>query len=368
MRIARFIAPCLFSLSLCGLTVEAAAPLSPPLGYYAPVPQQQKKDQADACPRTPTPYTGKLLFRSKYEGSDQARTTLNREAERAFREQTASITELERGVSQQVMRYMRDGRPQHLSCALGWLNSWAEADALLSTEFTHTGKSMRKWALGSMAGAYLRLKFSSSQPLARYPEQTRRIEAWFVRLAEQTVDDWSDLPLKKINNHSYWAAWSVMAAAVISNRRDLFDWSVAQYRVAAGQVDEQGYLPNELKRRQRALAYHNYSLPPLSMIAAFAQANSLDLREENHGALQRLAERVMAGVEKQDNFEEKTEHQQDMDDLRKPAKFAWLAPYCTLYTCSAATRKRQQDMGPFRTFRLGGDVSGVFTPRARDDS
>lgn len=368
MRIARFIAPCLLSLSLCGLSVEAAAPLSPPSGYYAPVPQQQKQGQADACPSTPTPYTGTLLFRSKYEGSDRARTTLNPEAEQAFREQTASITELERGVSQQVMRYMRDGRPQHLSCALGWLNSWAEAEALLATEYTHTGKSMRKWALGSMAGAYLRLKFSSSQPLARYPEQTQRIEAWFVRLAEQTVVDWSDLPLEKINNHSYWAAWSVMATAVISNRRDLFDWSVAQFRVAAGQVDEQGYLPNELKRRQRALAYHNYSLPPLSMIAAFAQANSLDLREENHGALQRLAERVMAGVEKQDSFEEKTDHRQDMQDLRKPAKFAWLAPYCTLYTCSAAARQRQQEMGPFRTFRLGGDVSQVFTPRARDDS
>jgi poly(beta-D-mannuronate) lyase len=368
MTIARFIAPCLLSLSLCTVAVEAASPLIPPSGYYAPVPQQQKQGQADACPATPAPYTGKLVFRSKYEGSDKARTTLNRKAERAFREQTANITELERGVSQQVMRYMRDGRPQHLSCVLGWLNSWAEADALLSTEFNHTGKSMRKWALGSMAGAYLRLKFSTSQPLARYPEQTQRIEAWFVRLAEQTVDDWSGLPLKKINNHSYWAAWSVMAAAVISDRRDLFDWSVAQFRVAAGQVDEQGYLPNELKRRQRALAYHNYSLPPLTMIAAFAQANALDLRDENQGALQRLAERVMAGVEEQDIFDDKTDHEQDMEDLGKPAKFAWLAPYCTLYACSPAAQKRQKDMGPFRTFRLGGDVSQVFTPLAKDDS
>ena len=29
------------------------------------------------------------------------------------------------------------------------------------------------------------------------------------------------------------------------------------------------------------------------MIAAFAQVNGVDLRQENHGALQRLAERVM---------------------------------------------------------------------------
>src|SRR5690606_15355193 len=155
--------------------------------------------------------------------------------------------------------YMRKGQRTQLECSLQWLDSWAKANALLSTEYNHTGMSMRKWALGSMASAYLRLKFSQSQPLAPYAAQTPVTESWFSRLADQVVHDWSGLPLKKINNPSYWAAWSVVATAVATNRQDLFDWSVAQFRVAAGQVDKDGFLPNELKRRQRALAYHNYS-------------------------------------------------------------------------------------------------------------
>ncbi len=351
----------LFTSTLLAVSPVFADSLVPPPGYYAPVGKASGKPQH--CSAPPPPYTAKLEFRSKYEGSDQARATLNTTAEKAFRDSTAPITELERGVTDQVTRYLRDGQREQLECALQWLGNWAQADALLSTEFNHTGKSIRKWALGSLSSAYLSLKFSDSHPLAPYQRQTQVIESWFAKLAEQTVKDWSDLPLKKINNHSYWAAWSVMATAVAIDRRDLFDWSIEQFRIAANQVDDQGYLPNELKRRQRALAYHNYALPPLAMVAAFAQANGVDLREENHAALRRLAERVMQGVDNQDAFRERTSEKQDMEDLHKDVKFAWLEPYCSLYACSPQLQEERHEKGPFKTFRLGGDVTRVFTPQ-----
>lgn len=364
-RPTRLLAPCLLAAALLAQPALAAG-LVPPAGYFAPVTVTDKKPRSCAAP--PKPYTAKLVFRSKYEGSDKARATLNKAAEKAFRASTADITELERGVNSQVMRYMDGGDRQQLECALNWMASWAQADALLSAEHNHTGKSIRKWTLGSLSSAYLRLKFSASQPLAPYQQQTRLIESWFVEMAERTVRDWSDLPLKKVNNHSYWAAWSVMATAVATDRRDLFDWAVAQFRVAASQVDADGYLPNELKRKQRALAYHNYSLPPLAMVAAFAQANGVDLRAENHGALERLAERVLDGIDEQAAFAARSGAKQDLAELKKPAKFAWLEPYCALYACSAETREYKQELGPFRTFRLGGDVTRVFSPKQRGDS
>ncbi|WP_309137377.1 mannuronate-specific alginate lyase [Pseudomonas sp. LS44] len=354
--------PALLGLSLLAGAVQAAG-LKPPQGYYAAI-EKVASGEPQKCSAAPTPYTAKLVFRSKYEGSDSARATLNRESEKAFREKTEDITTLERGISKQVMRYMRDGQQQDLQCTIQWLSAWAQADALLSTDYNHTGKSMRKWALGSLSSAWLRLKFSESQPLAPYAQQSQLIESWFAKLAEQTVKDWSNLPLKQINNHSYWAAWSVMATAVVTDRRDLFDWSVQQFQVAAGQVDAGGYLPNEMKREQRALAYHNYALPPLAMIAAFAQANGVDLREDHDHALRRLAERVMAGVDDPDEFADKSGEDQDMTDLKKDSKFSWLEPYCTLYRCSAETLKWKQSMQPFKTFRLGGDVTRVFDPKA----
>ena len=349
-------------LGLCGQAM--AAGLVPPAGYGAGIEKLKTGDGDFKCDAVPVPYTGKLQFRSKYEGSDSARSTFNASADKAFRDSTASITTLERGVSQQVTRYLRDGRPRQLDCALSWLTTWARADALLSKDFNHTGKSMRKWALGSLSSAWLQLKFSNARPLAAHQAEAEEIEKWFGRLADQVVSDWSNLPLAKINNHSYWAAWSVMSAAVVTDRRDLFDWAVKEYRIGANQVDDQGYLPNELKRRQRALAYHNYALPPLAMIASFAQANGVDLRGENDQALKRLGERVLTGSKDPRAFERKTGEDQDMDDLRVKTKYVWLEPWCSLYACSADVQKRRHDMQPFNSFRLGGDVTRVYDPGA----
>ncbi|HDS1817069.1 TPA: mannuronate-specific alginate lyase [Pseudomonas putida] len=361
--ITRTFSPALLALALFGGAAHAA--LVPPQGYYEGIEKIKTSDGKFRCESAPKPYTGALQFRSKYEGSDKARATLNRDSEQAFRDSTKEITTLERGVAKMVNQYMRDGRPAQLDCTLAWLGTWARADALMSTNYNHTGKSMRKWALGSMSGSWLRLKFSNSQPLAAHQAQAELIEKWFARLAEQTVRDWSGLPLAKINNHSYWAAWSVMATAVATDRRDLFDWAVKEYKVGANQVDDQGFLPNEIKRKQRALAYHNYALPPLAMIASFAKANGVDLRRENNFALQRLGEGVLAGARDPRHFAERAGEKQDMKDLKVDSKYAWLEPWCALYQCVGDTLERKHGMQPFDSFRLGGNLTRVYDPSAQ---
>ncbi|MDO9323095.1 MAG: mannuronate-specific alginate lyase, partial [Pseudomonas sp.] len=95
---------------------------------------------------------------------------------------------------------------------------------------------------------------------------------------------------------------------------------------------------------------------------SFAQANHVDLTQENREALRRLAERVLTGVEDEDEFSAKAEQDQDMDDLQIDSKYAWLEPYCTLYRCSAQTLEWKQSMQPFKTFRLGGDLTKVYDP------
>ena len=357
----KILAPTLLSLALIGPAAQAAG-LVPPQGYLAGVVKPKTGENKFSCDAVPTPYTDSLQFRSKYEGSDKARATFNAKSDQAFRDATKDITTMERGISKVVMQYMRDGRPEQLDCALNWLGTWAQAGALESNDFNHTGKSMRKWALGSMSAAYLQLKFAQGQPLAAHQQQAQQIEAWFSKLGDMVVSDWNNLPLEKTNNHSYWAAWSVMATAVVTNRRDLFDWAVKEYKIGAGQIDAEGFLPNELKRKQRALAYHNYALPPLAMIASFAQANGVDLRQENNGALKRLGDRVLAGTNNPDEFKNKNGDKQDMTDLKVESKWAWLEPYCALYTCNADVLERKHDGQPFKTFRLGGDLTRLYDP------
>ncbi|MGH8434249.1 MAG: mannuronate-specific alginate lyase [Pseudomonas sp.] len=349
---------CLLMLLALLPVAGLAAELLPPAGYSLPA--TLKKGEADTCPVVARPYVGDLNIPSKYEGSGPARDQLNAKANARYQQQADEIKVLEKTVNTQVAAYLRLGRQGHVDCSLEWLGQWAKAQALLSLQYTHTGKSLRKWALGSISSAYLRLKFSQSQPLRGREAETRPIEAWLARLGEQVLRDWRDQPLDSLNNHQYWAAWAVMAAAVVVDRRDLFDWSVAQLRIGISQVNAEGYLPNELRRETRALAYHNYSMGPLLMLMAFAQANGIDLREDNQRAIQRLATRVEQGIEDPQLFENKTGVEQDLEDLQEDGKFAWLEPYCALYRCAPSTDKWRRSIEPLKTYRLGGDLTQLF--------
>lgn len=120
--------PALLALALFGGAAHAA--LVPPQGYYEGIEKLKTGDGNFRCEAAPKPYTGALQFRSKYEGSDKARATLNAASEKAFRKSTEDITTLEKGVSKMVGQYMRDGRPAQLDCTLAWLGTWARADAL----------------------------------------------------------------------------------------------------------------------------------------------------------------------------------------------------------------------------------------------
>ncbi|MEC9405845.1 MAG: mannuronate-specific alginate lyase [Pseudomonadota bacterium] len=345
-------------------TVAGADRLKAPAGFYAPA---VRDETFSDCPDMSTPHTGPLDFPSKYQGSDAARDDLNQQAEATYRQQVEGIRELERGINRLVEDYLHSADPAAVNCALDWMLEWARMGGLTGEVTTHTGKSVRKWALGSVGAAYLRLKLSASEPLKPYPDQAAEIEDWLAELANLVVADWSNVPQRKYNNHEYWAAWSVMAVSVVSDDRSLFDWAVAQYDRAAQQVTDEGYLNNELRRKTRALFYHNYALPPLAMMAAFGQANGLDLQARGDHALSRLAHRVMAGLDDPEAFSRRAGADQQLKDF-KPSKFTWLEPYCALSPCSGAFQDRLEAYRPLNNYRVGGDLTALFGPRQSSES
>jgi len=336
----------------------ASARLVPPPGYFA---APGHRDKPGDCPKAPAPFMSKLDFPSKYEGSDKARDDLNERSNAEYKRRSAPISEMEKGAAKRVDKYMQSGHPADLKCAMDWYMAWAGAGALHDEAVTHTGKSMRKWALASLAGAWLRLKFSSAEPLSVYPRETAQVEAWLGSLADIVVREWSLSEAKNINNHYYWSAWAVMATAVILDRRDLFDWSMSVYRRFAEQVDGDGYLPNEMARETRALGYHVFALTPLAMVAAFGKANGVNLADANNSALRRVAERTLAGIDNPQAFEIRSGHKQVREGFDNPqTKLAWLEAYCWTVGCTPALSSRIDAWRPMKNSRLGGEVSGSF--------
>ncbi|NGY04643.1 mannuronate-specific alginate lyase [Solimonas terrae] len=343
----------------CAIGPALADRLVPPPGYDAPVSHSGK---SEPCPAAPPPFAGTLDFPSKYEGSDSARDTLNEDADRRYKMLTAPITTMEKGATRLVDAYMDSGSPQTLDCVLGWYGSWADADALLGPAANHTGKSMRKWALASLSGAWLRLQFSSSQPLAAQAQRAATIEAWLGRIATQVRSEWSeDDPLSKINNHYYWAAWAVMATSVVTDRRDLFDWASGMYAIFARQVDADGYLPNEIKRQTRAAGYQVYAVTPVAMLAAFGKANHVDLASEGHDALQRAAERAVGAYDDPRAYEARTGKRQVLEGAdEQRSKLAWLEAYCWTVPCTGAPAEKLASLRPLKNTRLGGDQTAIY--------
>lgn len=325
-----------------------AAHYLPPPGFTLPAHHAALKDVT--CPPVPPPFTGALHLRSKYEGSDAARATLNEDAEHAYRESTRTVDAMERQISKLVQR--GDSR-----CALRALNRWADAGALTSTDTSHTGRAVRKWALASFSSAWIQLKFMPQSPLKEEPAAAAQVEHWLSQLGTLTARDWRGLPLNKTNNHSYWAGWALMSTSVVTGRKDLFDDAVALLRTGLDQVDDRGFLPNELKRRQRALAYHNYALQPLVMLALFARANHVRLTDAENAALKRLGDRVIAGFDDPLPFREASGSEQDRRFLVKPANLAWLEAWCSLYPCPGAVNDRLNALRPLNNVRLGGNLT-----------
>ena len=316
------------------------------------------KSSDTSCSHFPTPYTGAMVFPSKYEGSDSSRDEINEDAEALYLELTESIKALEKNAAQWAGDYLM-GDLIARDCALSMMQEWAVANALLG-DANNMGQSVRKWSLSVLANVYLQLTRPLNAPPVP-PAQKELIESWFLKMAEDAVVYYSDRPLDKVNNHDYWAAWAVMAVSVIVNRQDLFDWSKAKLEEGIGQITESGYLPNELRRETRALSYHNYAMQPLTWLAVFTEANGAELSESQQLALYRLAQRTVEGLQRPDAFQELTGYEQYIDGVITSYNLAWLEIWVSHFDAMQGMDTLLSSNRPMKSTRLGGNVSILFS-------
>lgn len=307
-----------------------------------------------ACPASPTPHEGSLEFPSKYEGSDQARDQLNRDAETRYKQATKAIQTFEAGLSELSDRYVQ-GQTAAAGCALKWMLRWADADALTGPA-NMTGKAVRKWALAATAFSLLKLRDAPGLP----PPDLARVNEWLERVAALVIAEHQHIPAKKLNNHYYWAAAAVGATGIAINDRALFDWSMSAYRRSVSDIDEDGVLPRELARRSRALSYHLYALQPLVMLAEMGRVNGIDLYGEGDCSLCRLVDRISSALADPAFFEKLTGAPQHLPSADDRHGMVWLPLLAQACPDDARLRALVVRYQPFRGRRLGGNLTEVF--------
>lgn len=349
-------------ISVIGVTsVEAGQfrneGLRAPVGYYQ-IPEASSSGSYDC--EIVEPHRRSMNFTSKYQGSDNARNELNKEAYQAYQEASATIRRFEKRVIATANDYQVDGDgPEARACLIDNLNTWAEADALLPDDINHVGQAVRKWALAAAANAYLRVK-SSAPENAVDAAKAARIESWFERVADGVRDYYTDREPRKINNHDYWAAWAVMASAVATDDYGDWQWSLGKFEQAMGQIASDGYLPKELSREDRALEYHNYAMQPLTLIAVFAEVNQAPVYGEYQETFERLAKNVVDGLDDSSAIERITGHTQKTEGLNTAWGLAWMRPWAQTWGPLPGMDSFLAEHAPVKNTRLGGDIEFLY--------
>ena len=181
-------------------------------------------------------------------------------------------------------------RMEAAQCALAWLHAWAAGGAWLGVMSTKQAEYQRKWDLGGVALAYLKVRAFAS------PEQRRVIEPWLQHLADKARAFFDD-PGHKRNNHWYWLGLGEAAVGMATNSPRHFDIARGIMHDAMQDVAADGTLPAEMQRKGRALYYHVFALVPLVLMAELAAAKGEDWYGFDKAAIHRLVGVTLAGLQ-----------------------------------------------------------------------
>lgn len=223
------------------------------------------------------------------------------------------------------------------ACAVQWLVSWAEGDAMLGKIEKEQAHYERKWMLAGLALSYAKIRDTASS------DQRAAIDAWLQAVADG-VRTHSDNHKGIRNNHYYWEGLAVAATGAVTGNKTDLDWGRKVFAAAENDTSADGTLPQEMKRGARALHYHLFSAEPLVMLASILDLKSAKLDTLVAFCLQGAKDLDMVG---------KLAGVPQIGVL--PDNYDWLAPYMRRNPSSGAAailagRKAYVS-------RLGGDLT-----------
>jgi poly(beta-D-mannuronate) lyase len=315
---------------------------------------------ASDCPSTP-PAVRDIKAMGYY--SDAAKSVVDAAKFKANLALTAPLNDFNTRVAGMSDTYLAHGDVAAGACAVAWLEGWARDGALLGDMVRVNNDQpdyLRQWAHAGAAIAYLKVK-----PAAPAPRRAR-IEAWLKAVAASSLAYW-DTPRRARNNHYYWTGVGVMATAIAGGDPQLFDRAKAIYRRGVDDIGDDGALPLEMARGERAFHYHNYALDPLVLMAEMARRQGEDWYGYRNHRIDLLAERVAAGYADPSWFAQHAGKPQAPQDAKPTGETGWVE----FYRLRAAHPERFEALhaaGPYDDPRAGGDLTlmakqGLFDAR-----
>lgn len=196
---------------------------------------------------------------SKYDQSIRSKSVLNEAARQDRALQLAPI----QAAIRQVSALARTDGGKAAICALQGLRSWAASRALTDMATSDANLSRDSFT-GEIAAIVLTIQ---AQGISLNGED--EIRSWLHTLASQTMVyyDVKAGPISRRNNHRYWAATAIADLGAILSDEKMRAWAKTSFSLGACQIDDEGFLPLELSRADRAYEYHLHAYGALNRLA-----------------------------------------------------------------------------------------------------
>jgi poly(beta-D-mannuronate) lyase len=292
-----------------------------------------------------------------YRLDDPTHSIIDPVRQEAYRKSSEPVKNVGMQIVKAADTYRTTGSRSSAQCAMSQILTLAQDHALTGKMSSNQAYYVQGWVVGAIAIAYLKIRDLDLQT----PQQAESIGAWMHSVGEQTRNyyDSHRKPGRSDaqNNHLYWAGVQLAATGVAANNRKDFNWAMATYDNGVNQIQPDGSLPLEMARGGRALHYHLYALAPLVLLAEFGEANHLDLYAHANGAIHRLVNFSIAGVQDPTPFVKATGVQQEISKTLNGDQIGWAPPYVQRFP-SPALEQYIRSANNLNVYYLGGLAPG----------
>ncbi len=338
---------------LCAAAVPAlvAAPKRPLRSPWDGKPVTSN-DSAYPCPAL-AHLAPDLVTDGFYRLDDPTHSLIDPVRQAAYRKSSDGVKAVGIAIVKAADDYRTSGSRQAAQCAITRIVTMAQDKSLSGKMSSSQAYYVQGWVVGAVAIADLKVRGAGDASL----EQNAMIAKWLLSVGEETKAYYDARKIAgkgdRQNNHLYWAGVEVAAIGVAANNRSDFDWALSTYDNGVNQIQPDGTLPLEMARGSKALHYHLYAVAPLVLLAEFGEANGLDLYAHANGALHRLVNLSVAGLEDPTIFVKAAGVKQEVPTKISGDQIGWAPPYVRHFP--NATLERMIENAPsLSVYYLGG--------------
>ena len=307
------------------------------------------------CAAVPEPVVS-LSFGSRYTDDSKTRSDIDEASNAEVDKALQPVEKFINGLAKMANDALLDKDAAKADCVLDWLDGWASADALADLKTINVQLAIPARFAG-LAMALLQAETATELD----PAKRERVVAWLDRAAEGMVAFFDGGAPKNAarNNLRAWAGLAAAAIGRLNGDPALIGWARSSFELVTCQAGEDGSLPLEMGRADKALNYQLHATAPLIVIADLLKATGYDGYGACDGKLAKIAEFSLRAIQDPAIVEAINGKEQTFttgEQALEPYMLAWVEPLLR-HLPDQATDAYVEALRPLTHAKLGGNLT-----------